>query len=569
MKNSTLKIFTSHSDEDDVNIRMITFSISSIVLILVAVFFIKTYVSQKHDIVKTMHIEGEMMESFCSENINHTWYVINLLAAQITKHPNKAQYIKNIFKDYMGNQDVVNIFGWKEFIWIDKISKQAISSNNTTVSTNTLKLTKQVIPNKIAYFLDIQNNKISTLIGIPNKNKKTYDEFVIINFDLANIVHRLNNHKKNHYTNVALIDSDNNVLVQSNSNMENLGIKNGKITNKELESAIANIGFNDNDKAFSFLDVMTGNNFYLKKVKDLPLIILINIDDAEIRHNIFHSVIAKFIEISIVAACFLLLVIFIYKREVWLRKQAEIASEIANRATNAKSDFLAFTAHEIRSPLGFILTGSEMMSKELLGPLPHGYKDYINGINKNATLILEFITDILDEAHIMTGTFKIINRPVCIKEVIDNAVTLNNSKCQAKNIALDINISPNLPKLMCDSTRILQVMNNLLSNAVQYSFNDSKIRILVGLEQNRICIEVIDQGLGMTEEELSVAFAKYGTVRKEHFNFIESYGLGLPIVKMILDAHKATLIVKTTVDVGTHFKILFPESSTISEVSDT
>lgn len=565
MTHSTLKIFSSTSDQDNVSIRMITFSITSIVLILVVVFFIKTYVNQKQNILNTMHVEGEMMEAFCSENINHIWYVINLLAAQIKKHPNEPNYIKNIFKDYIGNKDTLDIFGWTEFIWVDKNLKNMISSNNTAVPKDLIKLTHNVLENKIVYFADTKHNELYAITGINNTMNNAYSGTVIIKFDILNIVRRLNNHKKHNYTNVAVIGVNNEVVVQSTANMQSLGIQNKQIVNPELNKAISTIGFDNagNKKTLSFLDVITGNNYYLQKVNELPFIILINIDDREIRHNILHSVITKFIETSIIASCFLLLVIFVYKREAWLRKQAEIASEIANRATDAKSDFLAFTAHEIRSPLGFIITGSEMMSKELLGPLPSGYKDYVDGINKNAALILKFITDILDESHIMTGAFKIISKPVNIKTIIDNSVTLNIAKCHKKNITLDIQITPDLPKLMCDSTRILQVMNNLISNAIQYSFNNTTITILVTLQHDRICIEVIDRGVGMTEDELSVAFAKYGTVRREHFDFIESYGLGLPIVKMILDAHKATLIVETTVDVGTHFKIFFPASSTL------
>jgi len=551
---------SSETDDYDVNVRMIAFAVSSIVLILVIIFFIKTYVNQKQDIIYNMHTESEMMESFCSENINHIWYIIHLLAAQIKKNPHDAKYVKGIFKDYAGNHDVIAIFGWTEFTWLDHALHKKVSSLTGIHDTSAMFVPSES-DEKISYRVDAENNMIYTTIGLNDDITKHYIGSVVVSFDLLNIVRRLNTHKKHCYANVAVIGENLGVVVQSNPNMENVGLKDGKIVSSDLITAINKIGFvQDTAKAISYLDVMTGRNYYVKKVKDLPFVLLINIDDSEIRHNIFRSVATKFIEISIVAACFLLLIIFIYRRETWLRTQAEVASEIATRATNAKSDFLAFTAHEIRSPLGFILTGSEMMKKQLLGPVPSSYREYTEGIHVNAKLILEFITDILDEAHIMAGNFKIVNNPANIGDIILNSVAINQTKCEQKNIIVQVQIAPNLPLVVCDARRILQVLNNLLSNAVQYSFNDSRIQLIANIEQECLYIEVIDQGVGMTEEELNVAFAKYGTVRKEYFNFIESYGLGLPIVKMILDAHNATLIVKTKVNIGTSFKIIFPKN---------
>lgn len=570
MSQSSSKTFSSYSDQYDVNIRMITFSASIIVLTLVAIFFIKTYVSQKQDIIDTMYVEGEMMETFCSENINHVWYVIHLLASQISKNPHEKPYIKNIFKDYIGDSKVMNIFSWTEFIWIDHKTHEIVSVKNPqnpmSDHNRMVELTKIASFEKIAYWVDYNKEIIYTILAIPEPQAKEVAGFVVVSFDLRNVVRRLNTNKKHQYTNVAVIDWNRQVLVQSTESLKSIGINDGTITNRDLQDALNYINFarDDGNESFSYLDLLSGKNFYLQKVKDIPFVILINIDEKEIRNDMLYSVVTKFIEISLVASCFLLLVLFVYKREVWLRKQAEIASEIANRATNAKSDFLAFTAHEIRSPLGFIITGSEVMLKELLGPLSLGYKEYISGIHKNAQLILKFITDILDESHIMAGTFKVVARPVDSRDIINNALSINEEKRSQKNITILVDIAPDVPLLMCDSTRMLQVMNNLLSNAIRYSPDYSQVKIIVTLESKKVCIEILDQGVGMTEEELSVAFEKYGTVRNENFNFMESYGLGLPIVKMILDAHSATLVVNTIVNTGTSFKIVFPESATVT-----
>lgn len=552
---------TFDSSDYNVNIRMITFSVITVVFILVAIFFIKTYATQKQNIVQEMYVEWKGLEASCTEKIKRTEYILKLLAIQIEQDPNNMNYVKNVFDNYINRQDVQKVFNLKECFWFNyPLNLKVRSSPQDGQYISSFTGDKTEYPAKVTYGLSNKHSNIHAIMGVRDPVSQDYIGSVVVDFDLFVLADRLKLRKKHEYTNFAIISNNSKVLVQSAENMNKIGLEGGNINNPRLLEFIDKIGFqDDNGKAFSYLDMVSGVNYYMKKLPNQPFILLINIDSQAIKNDIFHKVVMKFLEISFVGLGFLLLIIAIYKRETSLRAKAEKASIAANQATRAKSDFLAFTAHEIRSPLGFIVTGSEVMQKQLFGPVPNAYQEYIEGINRNAHLILDFITDILDETHILEGNFNVVNSICSLQEIIDNTVKMNQAKLDEKQSKIKIKIAPKLPQLICDPKRMFQVMNNLVSNAIKYSFDNSVINVVAKIVDENLYIEVIDQGVGMTKEEVSVALIRYGTVRKKHFNFIESYGLGLPIVKMLLDAHDAKLVIDSKVNVGTTMRIIFPK----------
>ncbi|WP_322777170.1 sensor histidine kinase, partial [Candidatus Megaera venefica] len=310
---------------------------------------------------------------------------------------------------------------------------------------------------------------------------------------------------------------------------------------------------------FSYLSMLNGLNYFIKPLADLPFTLVVNIDSDLIKKDIIIDLAKSFILVCIFASLSLGAIIFIYKRETFLRTKAERASLVAENATKAKTNFLAFTAHEIRSPLGFILTGSEMMTKEFLGELPLPYKKYAQGIYDNSNLILEFITDILDESQIIEGKFKITNTLTSIQEVIKEAIQVNLARFNIRKIEIITQIENDLPILICDKRRILQVISNLISNSIKYSKDNTTITVTAKIIYEEMVITIMDQGVGMKESDVPVALSAYGTLREQDYNSVGSYGLGLAIVKMLLDAHEAELRITSIEGKGTTIKIIFPK----------
>jgi two-component system phosphate regulon sensor histidine kinase PhoR len=196
------------------------------------------------------------------------------------------------------------------------------------------------------------------------------------------------------------------------------------------------------------------------------------------------------------------------------------------------------------------------MSKELFGRIPANYTKYVEGIHNNAQIILDFITDILDENQIIEGQFKIVNSLNQIQDIIAQVATSHSGK---KNISIVTDFAANLPLLVCDKRRITQVIDNLINNSIKYSNENTIITISVKMNEDQMLVTIIDQGIGMKEHEIPIALSKYGTISKNDYTKGGSYGLGLPIVKMLLDAHEAILNIHSIDGKGTTVKIIFPK----------
>lgn len=572
----------SYSTDYDINVRIIAFAVVTIVLIVVMIFFLKTYATQKQQVLKTLTSESQLIDTFCNDTFDQNLYIMRLLSGRINQSPENLEYIYDIFQYYAKSGDIHKLLGWKEIVLLNKdmipvvSSKRGVLTNASAISERyTQKSQKRPGESFYGTYISKDDNGSQLMYAIMGlqDSKGNYLGSLLINYDMSILNKKLSEHKKNSFTNFVLLDRDRKVILQSKPIITGVGIENGQVINKHTAELIHDIstkksthqkdGKTKNDDGISYLDMVNGVNYFIKKINKGAFVLLVNIDHDEIKTTIFHSVIMKFLEISIFASFFLLLIVSIYRRETWLRSKAEAASKIAVRATTAKSDFLAFTAHEIRSPLGFIMTGSEIMQQDLLGPLPPAYKKYVDGIHRNSSLILEFITDILDEEHILSGNFKIVNGIYNIADIINDAITTTRTRYNTRAVQIVNETTSILPQLICDGKRILQVLNNLLSNAIKYSKNDTIVTLKAYIANELLVIEIKDQGIGMTDDEIKIAFTKYGTVRTEHFNFIESYGLGLPIVKLLLNAHEASLNVSSQVDVGTTMSITFPKHKLI------
>ncbi len=570
MIQQTDEVITVNSEDYKSNVKLIAFLVAFIVLLLTVIFFIKTYADIKQKVIHNMHIEADRLEKLIAEDLEYTSYILKVLAKQIKPHYQDYNYIYRTLQGYSTNLNINNIFGWTTFSWVDANNIMKVNSLEGLVERTidyaiySNVFLSAIIPNKVYYgpmTIGAISHKyiIPASIGITEETGE-YLGCIMVGFDVSTLTHRLNERKRNDYTNFAIIDKRLRVIIKSQPVISKIGVKDKYIISHNLIGMLKKINFFSRDtKEFAYLDMISGLNYYVRKLENYPFILLISIADEEIRNNFFSKVLMKFLETAIFSSFFLGLIISIYKRETWLRTQAERASQIAIKATQSKTDFLAFAAHEIRSPLGFVLTGSEIMQKELLGSIPLSYKVYVNGINQNASLILDFISDILDETHIAEGHFKIEDSASDIGSIIEKAIITNKTRFNDRKVEIITNIEASLPKLICDGRRILQAINNIVSNSIKYSNDYTTITISAKVIDARMHVSVADQGIGMSDDDIKIAFTKYGTVRKKNFSLIQSYGLGLPIVKKLIEAHDADLNLVSQINEGTIVTIIFPE----------
>lgn len=550
-----------------IGVRIIKFSVVIITVILIGVYFYIMYNQKKQSILLSLQTEIETLESSFVNDIRYSSYVVKLILSQIQHKYNNIEYVSKVLQKYANLANFNRVFGWNKYSFIDCNCKEIVNSvSGVQTEPQEVECVKQLTmnenwQNKLAFYVSHASNNCSSLKIIGNMRAPSsmkYSGSVILSYDLAIIIKKLNILKKNYSTNFVILDNDFNVVAQSKPIIDQV-ITNDVLTHN-IQKVLKTFSISNTTKEVSYVNMIGNLNYHLKRINDLPFILVVNIDGAELKRDILNSIIIKSIEITIFSAISLFIILMIFRRQTLLRVKAEQATIIANKATKAKSEFLAFTAHEIRSPLGFILTGSEIMAKEVFGPLSEQYKKYIQGIHDNSKVILDFLSDILDEHQVIEGKFRIINSIESLDNIINHAVTVNKTRFNKRKINIVLDLDPTLPKIICDKRRMLQVISNLVSNAIKYSNDDTTVTIKGYMLNECLEIQVIDQGIGMTKEEVQTVLSGYGVQRKKaDQNFIDSYGLGLSIVKMILDAHGASLHISSQQNVGTIVTIVFPK----------
>lgn len=520
----------------DVNVRVITFAVISVVLILISIYFIRSYASKKQWVIKNMKIEANNLKNSFVNDINYSQYFVNLIIDQLHSSYTDLNNIKRTLKNYVPASEFSALFGWRKYSWIDSNYKETVTSSSGIESNPKEPVfIREIIEqgnweNQLIFFInktDFKNNTLKLISSVRDKTTKKYAGSIVLSYDTSTMIRRLYANTRNEFTDFVILNDKFEVVAQSKPNIKNI-IDNKENFSVHLSEALKKIDLSTNPallKDISYLDMLSGINYYIRKIDDMPFILVVSLDSYEISNTILDSIIRKFVEVSVFALMFFMSVISIYRRETWLRAKAEQATILANKATKAKTDFLAFTAHEIRSPLGFILTGSEIMIKKLFGELPEKYATYAEGIHQNSKVILDFITDILDENQIIEGKFKIINSETNLDEIIDKSISVNKARFNERKVDIKVEIENNLPELICDQRRILQVMNNLISNAIKYSNDHTCITITAKIVNEQMEIEVQDQGIGMSESEILVGVSSYNIVSKKSHNLIESYGL--------------------------------------------
>lgn len=253
------------------------------------------------------------------------------------------------------------------------------------------------------------------------------------------------------------------------------------------------------------------------------------------------------------------------EEEKLMSDEARRRAEAANKA---KSRFLATMSHELRTPLNAILGFSEVMRDEVLGPLENAnYRDYSKSIHDSGQHLLNVINEILDLSRIEAGRYDLSESPVLLSDVADDCYRLLKLRVQAKNLNVVEKYDSQLPQVWADQKAMRQICLNLMSNAVKFTPRGGRLTISIECtEDGGQSFSVRDTGPGIPAEEIPKVMQTFGQGSLAHETAEGGTGLGLPIVKNLIELHGGTLTLTSELRKGTEAAVYLPKTRVLAAV---
>jgi signal transduction histidine kinase len=238
--------------------------------------------------------------------------------------------------------------------------------------------------------------------------------------------------------------------------------------------------------------------------------------------------------------------------------QNQAAKDLADEANRTKSEFLANMSHELRTPLNAIIGFSEMITAEVCGPGLPRYRNYATDIHGAGKHLLSLINEILDFSKAEAGKLDLHVEQVDLADLIRESARLMSEQAAKQKLRLALEIGE-VPPLLIDRLRTRQILLNLLSNAIKFTPEGGCVTVKVDRDSAGgafICVR--DTGIGIAPEMIARAFEPFRQIDSTLARKSEGTGLGLPLVKKLIELHGGEVAVESTLHVGTAVFISFP-----------
>ncbi len=224
-----------------------------------------------------------------------------------------------------------------------------------------------------------------------------------------------------------------------------------------------------------------------------------------------------------------------------------------------KSDFVSMVSHEIRSPMNSLLAQLKIILDGLAGAVTDKQTEILTRASGKINNLVNLVSELLDLAKIEAGMVGQDKKDLEIFEVLEDQVDFHRASASEKNIDILLEAPKDLPIIEANRQGIDEVLTNLITNAIKYSPNGSKISVVAEVDNTFVSVKVSDTGFGIPEEELAEIFNRFHRVKDKNTREIHGTGLGLAIVKSIIDAHQGSIRVESILELGTTFTILLPQ----------
>lgn len=544
-----------------------TIFLGAITAIILIFFALK---SNDESRIELSRKESVNIEKTISESFGYCNKINSYIGKQIAQHgANDLQFILKTFRqaDEMKNRNS-QLLSWSssDFVAPNNLqlvnSKIGIRKNPPNMSERQYCTRSKEKPWSLQVSFPVFGNPSESWVipagtGITDNNGK-YLGTIAVGFDIAELI-ALVEKRLISQSSFVVLDENFNIILQSkdsNTNNENYRKKLTKLNFKEKSGIISDD-----------LNIGKIKYFYYQKFDDFPYIVLTGFNKILLKKE-FNNSILPLIGASLAITLFFLMILHLLKESFFflIKKEKALENSLINKdfLINSKTKLIRATSHDLKNYIfgisglsKLIIEGKDKAEIEASEDLK-----MVEELHHQSEELMGFVEDLLDTNQSENGEFKLGKKELCnIVDMVRRMVILNKNFAIENRINLEVDNKTKRKKIsvLCDARRIKQILNNIISNAIKYSNPNSVVILQISLDEdgNEVCISIIDQGIGMKKEEIKMALLGDGEkISKSGLNkTFDSHGIGMPIIKKLIELHKGRLEINSEKGLGTEVKI--------------
>jgi len=227
-----------------------------------------------------------------------------------------------------------------------------------------------------------------------------------------------------------------------------------------------------------------------------------------------------------------------------------------------KSDFVNMVSHEIRGPLNSVLMQLKVVLDELAGDVTERQRDILTRASDKLKALVSLSSELLDLSKMESGLINAEKEKLQLSAILADQALFHLPKARARNISLELAPIPELPPVLANRMNMEEILSNLIINAINYTPEHGRVQLSAHSDGEYVCMQVSDTGFGIAKEDLDRIFDRFYRVKNEKTRYVIGTGLGLPIVKSIVEVHHGRIEVKSEVDKGSTFAVYIPVAKT-------
>lgn len=540
-----------------------------IVTIATAVLTCYSFVEYRKSNLQLLKKESENIERIILEVFEYNNQLNSFIGRQIADHgAGDMEFISSLLRQASLNlKSESSPTSWTSFDWVDFNKRQLVNSRigirreRPDMSMRRYAVTAPDNPWHLEVSTPAIGNPSGMWVvpagtGVTNRAGK-FLGIVVIGFNVVEFSTKIQQ-KISQDVSFIVLDNESNIVFQSSDN-------DLQYNDPTYKSYKINENFREDNGKINQEILVGGINYsYYKKISGYPYVVLVGFDKSLIRSKFISLIAPRTIEFTSATLLFLIM-LYVFKTRVSKILQTERELSVSlSRANQAKMDLLRTISHDLKNYI-FGICGllKIFLEKGKVGEeLKEEYVDLINMASEHAREAMAFIEDLLDIQHRQKEELKLGELEECdIVELLSRIIVLHQNLADSGKLTIETSFQDNIPKLRCDIRRMKQIVVNLLGNSIKYTNVGGRIVVAVSFiaSKNEVCIKIADSGIGMNEAEIAMAISGYGTkidkslLRKQ----VNSYGMGVPIAKLLVGLHNGRFEIKSNKSVGTEVNLYF------------